>query len=362
MASVETARLAATVSLEVARTLGDPGPVAVLRDTRLESVDVADEVVSAAAYHAVLPLLWAAVEHSDVPDVLRTAAHDFYLPLVARDLRLANLVRVTDGALTSADIGYAVYKGPAVARFYPRPELRMFGDLDVLVARRDLARIDDALHDAGLHGGWTAVPDDYAETNYVLGSSGALDLHWHVMREAPVRNAFALDTGAMLARAGHVSMYDTSVRCLDPVDQLLAAATHACFDGAYRLGWLVDVAQLLRSSDVSWDDVAARAAATGTGLPVQAMVDRAVRTLGIASPGAPLARGAWRAALAGVASARPVERTFRQAGRGGVVYRATRSTSARSVAALGRLAVTEALVPLLRDRGHRWRTARNQRI
>lgn len=367
MPRVETAALAAAVSLGVARTLGHP-PMPPLRDARLGLPDVADEVVSAAAYHGVLPLLWTAVESTPVPVALRHAAHDLYLPLVARDLRLANLLHTVDVALSGADIRYAVYKGPAVARFYPAAGLRMFGDLDVLVAHRDLARVDDALHDAGLHGGWSHVPRDYAETNYVLGSAGALDLHWHVMREWPVRSAFALDTDEMLARAERVAVYDGTALCLDPVDQFLAVATHACYDGAYRLGWLVDIAQLLGSPQVSWDEVRRRCAASRTALPVQVIVDRAVRALGLdasggsGAPGAPLARGVWRGVLGAVSMARPVERTFRQVGRGGLVFRATRASGGASAAALVRLAVTDALVPLVHDRGHRWRTRRQERI
>ncbi|MDT4937725.1 MAG: hypothetical protein QOG80_1396 [Pseudonocardiales bacterium] len=356
MPSVESAALAAAASLAVARTLGQPVDVPVLRDARLADREVVDEVVSAAAYHGVLPLLWTAVQQTEVPGVLREATHDVYLSLVARDLRLANLAQVVDAALTSAGVAYAVYKGPAVARYYPRPDLRMFGDVDVLVARHDLAVADDALRDAGLRGGWAAVPDDYAETMYVLGSSGTLDLHWHVMREALVRSAFGLDTVSMLARSSRLPVFGATAPCLDPVDLFIAVATHACFDGAYRLGWYVDLAVLLRSPDVSWDEVRSRCAATRTSLAVQVVVDRTVRTLEIVPPGRALASGPWRALLSRVSAARPVERTFRQAGRGGLIFRATRSGSALSYAALGRLAVMEALVPLVRDRRHRWRT------
>jgi hypothetical protein len=254
-----------------------------------------------------------------------------------------------------------VYKGPATAQHYPSRELRAYSDVDVLVARRDIDEADRVLHAAGLHGGWLGVPDDYAETGYYLAGFGSLDLHWHVMREAAVRSSFALDTEAMLARATRQRYLDDTVPVLDTADELIAVATHACFDGAYRLGWLVDIAQLLRADDLDRSELHRRLLTSRTELPVQLLLDRTCRTLSVAAEPA-LARGSWRAMLAGLSRARPAERSFRQVGRGGLVFRATRPTSGRSFAALGRLAYREALRPAMSDPNHRWRTGRKRRL
>jgi hypothetical protein len=353
--------LSAAVVRDIARTLAAATPARILTDQRLGSADVAAEVTASAGYHGLVPLLWAAIEHADVPAALRSAVHDAYLPLVARALRLQHLLTVVDTALRDADVAYAVYKGPAAARYYPEPELRSFGDIDMLVHRPDLERVDDALRAAGLQGGWQGVPEGYAETDYQLPGFGTLDLHWHVMREPAVRAAYRLDTDVMLARARRVACPAGSVPVLDPVDELIAVATHACFDGAYRLGWLVDVGRLLLSGELNYGELARRCVASGTALPVQVVIDRATRTLAL--PGRPpLARGMWRAILTGVSAARPVERTFRQAGRGGLLFRATRPTSGRSVVALAGLANREALRPLLTDPNHRWRIGRKRRF
>jgi hypothetical protein len=356
-----TTALTVAVVHEAAQTLGKPSALAILGDERLSAVEIANEVVSAASYHGVLPLLWTSIENSSAPAPLRDAAREAYLPLVARGLRLQHLLAVVDDALTAADIRYAVYKGPATGRHYPAPELRAFSDIDLLIARPDVERVDAALYDAKLSGGWVGVPDDYAETGYYLNGFGALDLHWHVMREPVVRNAFALDTSAMLDRAVRHAHADGTALMLDPVDELIAVATHACFDGAYRLGWMVDVAQLLRDGSLDRDELRRRCAETRTGLAVQVILDRTCRALGVSDEPV-LARGAWRAVLNGVAAARPVQRTFRQAGRGGLVFRATRPTSGRSFAALAVLGYREALRPFLSDPNHRWRTARKRRL
>lgn len=351
--------LSVRVLRDVARTLGDRVPVPALGDERLAEPELAGEIAAAAGYHGVVPLLWSAIERYGAPDALREAAREAYLPLVARALRLQHLLHVVDESLTAASIRYAVYKGPATAQHYPSRELRAYSDVDVLVARRDIDEADRVLHAAGLHGGWLGVPDDYAETGYYLNGFGALDLHWHVMREAAVRTAFDLDTDAMLGRASRHPIGESSALLLDTVDELIAVATHACFDGAYRLGWFVDIARLLRDADRA--ELRGRCAASRTSLPVQVVLDRTHRALGGSGP-PELARGSWRRLLDGVAAARPVERTFRQVGRGGLVFRATRPTSARSVAALAALGYREALRPVMSDPNHRWRTGRKGRL
>jgi hypothetical protein len=356
-----THELAVAVVHAAARTLGDPARLPVLDDERLAVPEVAQEVADAASYHGVLPLLWKAVEASSAPATLRGAVREAYLPLVARGLRLQHLLRVVDEALTGAGVRYAVYKGPATARHYPSPELRAFSDIDLLIARRDIERVHAALLEAGLAGGWTGVADDYAETGYYLNGFGALDLHWHVMRERLTRDAFALNTDAMLERAIRVPQADGSALVLDAADELIAVATHACFDGAYRLGWMVDLAQLLRDESLDRDALLRRCRDTRTGLAVQVILDRTCRALGVADEPR-LATGSWRAFLNVVAAARPVQRTFRQVGRGGLIFRATRPTSARSFAALAALVYTEALRPLLSDPHHRWRLARANRL
>jgi Uncharacterised nucleotidyltransferase len=352
--------LAVQVVHAVARSLGEPGALPVLADERLDRPAVAAETVAAAVYHGVVPLLWAAVEGADAPDALRAAVRDPYLSLIALQLRLDNLAKVADEALTSAAIAYAVYKGPAVARHYPSPTLRGYSDIDVLVSRRDLDRADAALREAGLDGGWAGVPDSYAETAYHRNGMGSLDLHWHVMREEQVRTAFRLDTDMMLSRARRRSS-GADLVALDEADELIAVATHACFDGAYRLGWLVDVARLLLAPELDSGELRRRCAQSGTALPVQVILDRAQRAIELPADEVS-GRGPWRRSLDWLSTHRPAERTFRQAGRGGLAYRATRSTSARSFAALTQISLREGLLPLVTDRNHRWRTGRNVRI
>lgn len=359
-APAEVRELAVAVVHSLARSVGEPTPIPALADERLNRPDVASEIVAAAMYHGVLPLLWAAVDRGKTAAALHAAAHDAYLSLVARGLKLDYLLKLTDEALTTAGVPYAVYKGPAVARRYPSPAMRAYSDIDVLINRRDIGRADTALRAVGLTGGWAGVAETYAETAYQMSGMGLVDLHWHVMREGRVRAAFALDVEAMLERARRDPSAG-NLLMLDEADEVIAVATHACFDGAYRLGWFVDVARLIMAPGLDPDELRRRCAQSGTSLAVQVILDRAARA-DLLPMELLLVRGAWRRALSWMSALRPVERTFRQAGRGGLAYRATRSTSARSLAALASISVREGVVPLLRDRDHRWRTGRNVRF
>ncbi len=346
----------------VARTLGENVTVNELDDDRLGEPDIAVEVVKAADYHAILPLLFKATAASACPPRLRDHARANYLPLVARGLRLEHLLHTAATVLAAADLPYTVFKGPSLAwRYYPVPDDRIYTDVDLLVNRHHLDAADAALKGAGLSDITQPSLPGCAERQYHLDGYGSIDLHWNVIREPSVRNSFALDTATMLTRAKTTEIAGLNCPTLDDCDQLIAVATHACFDGAYRLGWLVDLALLLGSPSLDWELARRRCMETQTSLPVQILLDRTKRSLDCELPGPPLTRAAWRDLMAAVSAMRPAEATFRQAGRGGLLFRSTRRSTLGSLAQLAPTLALEGVLPLLRDPGHRWRRVRAQR-
>jgi hypothetical protein len=260
----------------------------------------------------------------------------------------------------------AVFKGAALAHgYYAKPVQRAYGDVDLLIRAEDLDRADVALRDMGCIPGeprWQQVlSDGYGEVFYVASRSATVDLHWHPTRELAVRRGFGLDTSDLIGRSQTVLIGDVAVPVLDTEDMLVVVCAHACFDGAYRLGWLMDAARIERSGRLRWDVLNDRCEETGLGLPVQVVLDRARHTLGYSPSIAPLSRGTWRKLTQALSALRPVEQTFGQVGRGGVVYRSTRRTTLRSSWTLGRLAITEVVKPVLTDPRHRWRQGREHR-
>ena len=337
-----------------------------LRSSTWTSPQVVRDTLDAAIYHRVVPLLAEALAHAPGEELLFDEMMRAYREETSHVLRLESLFVRAVGALSEAGIAVAAFKGPALAHcYYGTPAQRTYMDIDLLISIEDLDVANDALGSVGLlptDVRWRQVANSgYGEVTYLGPDHTMLDLHWHPIREPVIRRAFTWTTQDLLGRATIAPVAGIEVPVLDPEDMLIAVASHACYDGAYRLGWLVDVARIERSGRVRWDVLAERCASTGIGLPVQVVRDRARRVLGYPEQSRPLARGTWRMLTATLAAVRPVEQTFGQVLRGGILYRSTRQSSGASIAALATLMRDEVARPLLTDPDHRWRSRRRQR-
>lgn len=131
--------------------------------------------------------------------------------------------------LRNADIEPILIKGWSVARLYPHPTLRAYGDVDLLVRA-----------------------DQYAAAQEVLiqYESGAwwVDLH-NSLSELEDR-----PTEELFARSQIVSLRQGKVRVLCPEDNLALLAIHFFKHGGWRPSWLCDIALMVESlpEDFDW--------------------------------------------------------------------------------------------------------------
>jgi hypothetical protein len=349
--------------------VGDRGTVtSEMRASDWASPPIVRDTVDAAVYHRIVPQLAGMLSQSSGGGPLFEETMRVDRSQTSNVLRLEVLLGRAVAALSEAGIAVASFKGPALAHsYYDAPAHRTYDDIDLLIPEDAMRRADEALKSAGVqptNADWhedEAVRAGYGEVTYLGPNHTMLDLHTHPIRERAVRRAFSWTTADLLSRTTVTQVAGIEVPVLDPEDMLIAVATHACYDGAYRLGWLLDIARIEQSGRVRWDVLAERCRGTGIGLPVQVVLDRARRTLGYREVSPTLARGPWPRLTAGLGAVRPVEQTFGQALRGGVIFRSTRQTAGRSVAALATLVLDEVAKPLLTDPNHRWKRQRRQR-
>jgi hypothetical protein len=280
------------------------------------------------------------------------------LPRIAQTLRLEGLLARVVAAL--GDIPNAVFKGPALAHaVWPEPHRRFYSDIDLLVHPRDLPAVDAHLTALGLftfERTWQeALADVYGELPYSDHQGSALDVHWHVIREARQREVFDLDTLGLLDRAVPLQTPNVTFRALSLEDLLITTAVHACFDGAYRLGWLIDLRLLETHPSIRPEVLVETCRSTGTAAPVQAMLERSRRVLGYTAVLPRLTSGSWLSALDALTVVRPPGKAYARLARGGLFFRATRSTTRRSILMTGTLIRDEFIAPVLQDPDHRWR-------
>ncbi|MFN7665095.1 MAG: HprK-related kinase A [Inhella sp.] len=178
-------------------------------------------------------------------------------------------------ALEPLDVPWVLLKGAAyLALDLPTARLRSFGDLDLLVRRRDLARVEGALLAAGWIGQPHEDPHDerfYREWSHEVPPvthvrrGSTVDLHHAI---APPLGRFPVDTERLLAEAPVLPGY-RQLRTLQPTDLVLHSALHQRLGGESdrSLRDLLDVQSLLdhhRQTAADFEaQVTARAEALG---------------------------------------------------------------------------------------------------
>jgi hypothetical protein len=221
-----------------------------------------DFFVASAQQHRVLPLVCRTFERvrpHGVPDStmqrLRTAAHT----TARRNLRLTSeLLQVLD-SLHGRDIRCIPYKGPVLAAMvYGDISLRQFGDLDIVVPENDAMRAITLLSARGYH----YAKETEKDITLRRDEGGVdLELHWAVTTsrdpiQIPPQLVWSdLRTFSVAGRSVLANSYETLLLI-------------QCFHGAKhlweRLGWLCDIAEIVRSQPaLEWSRVIEPAAALG---------------------------------------------------------------------------------------------------
>jgi Uncharacterised nucleotidyltransferase len=247
-------------------------------------------LVAHADRHGVAGCLWQAVRGSGVSgvdgaDELRELA----AAATVTHLRMLSEVDMVARALGAAGIGWLVLKGPVLAgALYPRPDLRSYVDLDLLVAPADFGAAVRALEAAGcrvFERNWSLARERMlGELRLFTPAGTVLDLHWHLIADRAARALFPIDLAAVRARARTVLLGGRVVSTMDAADTVVHLALHAALAGGHRLLWLTDLEQALRTDRPEWTELGARAGSWGAAPALALMLDRAARVLGVPVP------------------------------------------------------------------------------
>lgn len=230
-------------------------------------------LIRLAMRHNVMSLL-----HNGLQQVCADAVPSYILePLRARheaqsrhaEQRAQGLVLVL-AALEKHGIRAVPYKGPALAqRLYGDLSLREFGDLDVSISQRDVAKAWDVLHGLGYEfSPFTKIANlnEYVRTNAdceltLMGSEGiTLELHWRfARRSASVRQ----DPKRFLKRLETIQLAGAQVPSLPLETYYLVLSLHAAKHKWGQLKLICDFAEILGQDNLDWDYLTREAKAVG---------------------------------------------------------------------------------------------------
>lgn len=237
-----------------------------------EALDWA-EVLRLARQHAVLPLLYHQLKpmgSQGVPqavwDKLEHRRHRLLLRNLSMTAELLKLLRM----LEAHQIAAIPYKGPVLAAaLYGDVGLRQFVDLDILVHRQDVPKVKTLLLRQGYQAPFSLTPAQesvYLQTGCELGFQHptkhiGVDLHWHIVRKL---YGFPLPLEPLWERLQPLYLNGQQVQSLAPEDLLLILCIHNGKHHWDRLGWLCDVAELLRQhQEMDWESIIGQARRIG---------------------------------------------------------------------------------------------------
>jgi hypothetical protein len=246
-------------------------PLGALPDAKLRELLVADldwnQLMQLAARNAVMPFLVRTLK-GYVPSTVEERLRALEIAHVSHAMNLCGeLLRILD-ALERAGVRVMPFKGPVLAhQLYRNLVLRQFADLDLLVQPSDLSAASEVLVQLGYKG----EPMTPLQRASLLRHGHCLqlartpgyvvELHWRIT--GPV-HPIALDLEGLWARAQSLSFAGRPVLAPTPGDLLAALCAHGAKHAWERLGWICDIAALVRLvPEGEWNDVLASAEQRG---------------------------------------------------------------------------------------------------
>src|SRR6266702_2332708 len=236
-----------------ARTRPDDRTAERIRALMFEPLDW-DWLLRTARPHDMLPLLHRHLSASpeNIPAPVLAALSDGFKVSIRQSLRLVGEMLQLLGRFAERRVVAVPYKGPTLAaRCYGDLSLRPFRDLNFLVRPQDLAPARQVLAADGYAPSPPRTPRQEAAIHTTWREDAfwrdadAVELHWAF---APREFPLPLDLDDVWARLEPLPLGRTPIRTLCAEHLLFVLCTHGAKHCWERLGWICDVAELLRST------------------------------------------------------------------------------------------------------------------
>jgi Uncharacterised nucleotidyltransferase len=232
-----------------------------------------EKVIQMGVDHRVMPLLYQTLQTvcpGAVPKIILHRLQELFRSNATRNLFLVSELLKLLKLLESCGISAISFKGPVLAVCaYGNLSLRQHHDLDILVRKSDIFRAKRVL----LSNGYQLFPkmtqeqeDARLQSHHAFvflpeHPTYSVDLHWAV---AQPHHASRLDQEMLWERVESVSLGGNSVVTFRPEEMVLVLSMHGSKHCWQQLGWICDIAQLVRwRPDLDWKRVVCEADKAG---------------------------------------------------------------------------------------------------
>lgn len=206
-------------------------------------------IVETAKDHRIAPLVYNNLKNisDNVPSDVIKSHKESYKTTLARNILALQELKTILKTFSESNIRVIVLKGAALAEtLYPDIALRPFGDIDLLIHKDDLPKIDNNLSQFGYELRKDISPEFYQkfsiELTYVKDESFALDIHWHIVR-LPYSKYVDIEQFWNNATPINIGGIDTLI--LSPEYLLLMLCLHVTREDYSQFFWLVDISEVI---------------------------------------------------------------------------------------------------------------------
>lgn len=190
--------------------------------------------------------------------------------------------------LKEKDISVIVLKGAYLAEaIYENIGLRSMGDVDLLVKKEDLQRVEQEMLALGCEpeeSNRVVAEDNWHFTYKMPGSGLRVEMHWIIIATS---YPFQIDVDGLWNRSRQVTLMRAPALTFSPEDLLLYLCLHTA-KHAYdmKIKMLCDIGEIVRRQgmELNWQEISMRAKQWGTRRPVYIILRLAQELLNVTFP------------------------------------------------------------------------------
>ncbi len=214
--------------------------------------------------HGVFPLFHQSLKSyaADlIPQEILQRLQQQYLDIVRHNMMLsAELIRIMK-LLADNNIAALAFKGPTLAQMaYGNIALREYGDLDVLVQKKDIYQVDSLLKTQGYQRYLKLTPSQekiWFDRAHDLGlyhpdKSVHFEMHWSLMNED---HPIHLEFTEIWDNPNPVTINQQAINTFANEELLIYLCVHGSKHLWERIEWIKDIDLLARSEEIDWNKI-----------------------------------------------------------------------------------------------------------
>ena len=252
------------------------------------------KAIKLASCHGLAPCVIQQLQQHVAPALPESVVVEFRRWLRAHTLRsmqlTTQLFQILD-RLKEQGIRALAFKGPVLAQqLYDQPFRREFVDLDIMVPTEAVSQVIALLSADGFQPQFALTAKQLARFQknwcemalYNRARNMLVEIHWRLF---PPDYSFSPAAETAWEATGQVFIAQRPITTLSTENQLLFACLHQAKHNWSRLGWVMDLAALVRHSPhMNWKEVQHRAGRFGTARMIRVSLQLIQNLFGVPLP------------------------------------------------------------------------------